>query len=219
MASTPKRRERLQRLDALLADPLTLGEITSFVAGGKTLAEFTAARDVPYNAVASWIADHEDRQRAYDAAVGLRDAHNKDVVVEQLRQMSTVDLADAIDKETNCYKRVHDMPPNVRKSIASIKVREEYADRTMSEFIASRFAKRLIEELELTEEQIEKLETFTAINLHRVKLGEVIEVKMWDRNKSTETMARSLKQLTDTVDVQGKVTLEHLVSEANKVPA
>lgn len=219
MAGSSKKRDRLKRLDALLGDPLTMGEICQFLASGKTLAEFTTLRDVPYKAVAGWIADDEERARAYDAATSMRDDHNKDVVVSQLCRMTTADLADAIDPETNCYLPVHSMPERIRQSIASIKVREEYADLTMSEFYAHRFAAALTKALDLTDEQIEKLELFTNINMHKVKVGEVIEVKLWDRNKSTETLARSLKQLTDKVDVAGKVTLEQLVAESHKEPA
>lgn len=219
MAGSSKKRARLKRLDALLVDPMTLSEITSFVAGGHTLQEFTRTLDVPYNAVASWIADNEDRQRAYDASVALRDEHNKGVVVEQLCSMSTVDLADAFDPETNCLLPMHKMPAQVRKALAGVKVRELLASENYSQVLVGRLVDDLVNALDLSDEQVKKLRKFAEIELDRVKIGEIIEIKMWDRNKATETLARSLKQLTDKTEVEGRLTLEQLVAASRIEPA
>jgi len=208
--------ERLWRTEAMLLDPMTMSEIVRCVASGSTLYEFTRQRDVRYNEVAAWIADDGERTKSYETAVSLRDTHNKDVVVETLRTMSTVDLADAIDEATNCYLPVHRMPWHVRQGIASIKVREQYANNGLVRIIAGKLVAELTEALKLDDDQIAKLKSFARVNVTEIKVGEVIEVRLWDRNKSTETLARSLQQLTDKVDVQGKITLEELVAGAQE---
>ena len=43
-----------------------------------------------------------------------------------------------------------------------------------------------------------------------------IKLKLWDKNKALDTMARYHKLLTDKVEVSGKLSLEELVSGANQ---
>ncbi|MFO0467326.1 MAG: terminase small subunit [bacterium] len=59
---------------------------------------------------------------------------------------------------------------------------------------------------------IEVEELFDGRGDDRRQIGVVTKVKLWDRNKSVETLARSLKMLTDKVEHGGKVTLADLVA-------
>lgn len=175
--------DRQARLDATLADPMLLGELTSYIAGGGNLTEFTRERDIPYRGVASWLADDEKRQRAYDLAVEMRSNNTKEVVVGQLRDMALVDIADAIDPETNCYLPMHSIPAHVRRAISGVKITE----------------------------------LWTGVGEFRTQTGRTIEIKLWDRNKTIETLARSQKMLTDRIEADAKLTLEDLVAAASKV--
>jgi hypothetical protein len=219
MPGSPKSRARRERTAAIIEAPTTLDDLCSFIGGGRTLIDFCKREDVLFNDVRAWIAAEKERQARYDAAVTMRDGANKDVVVGQLRRITTSDLADLVDPETNCFLRVHAMPEHARRAVAAIKVREEFADKELSAVIADRFCADLIKALYLDDDQIGELRTWADIRLRKVKLGEVIEVKLWDVNKASETLARSLKLLTDKVEHEGKVTLEQLVAGTSEPPA
>ena len=129
MAGTAKKRERKERTAALLAMPMTLHDLIICVTSGGTLTEFCKARDVPYNAVSAWIASNDKRDEAYRAAMAKRDEQNKDVIIGQLREMASADIALAFDPKTNTLLPIHDIPENVRRMIAAIEIEEIFAGR------------------------------------------------------------------------------------------
>lgn len=185
MAGARKKRERQRRTEEFKAAPQSIGQVCAHVANGGTLRGFCIAGDMPFNEVADWIANDDDRNSAYKQALGRRDSHNKDVVVGGSVSIVTADIARAYDPETNTLLPVNEIPEDIRQAIASIKVTELYE----------------------------------GAGEDRRQIGITTEIKLWDRNKSLETLARSLKMLTDKVDVESKVTLEQLVAASNRLPA
>ncbi|MBK7892897.1 MAG: terminase small subunit [Bdellovibrionales bacterium] len=63
---------------------------------------------------------------------------------------------------------------------------------------------------------IKVFEEFDGFGQDRVKIGEVREVKFWDKPKSLEILARHLKLLTDKVEVSGSVTISDRLAKARK---
>lgn len=129
MAGSSIKRERRQRTEALLAAADTLDAIILHVTSGGTLTEFCKERDVPYNAVSAWLASNEARDGAYKSAMAKRDDQNKDVIIGQLREMASADIAEAFDPATNTLLPIHDIPANVRRMIAAIEVEELFEGR------------------------------------------------------------------------------------------
>ena len=63
---------------------------------------------------------------------------------------------------------------------------------------------------------VKVFEEFEGFGVDRVKIGEVREVKFWDKPKSLEILARHLKLLTDKVEVSGSVTISDRLAKARK---
>lgn len=63
---------------------------------------------------------------------------------------------------------------------------------------------------------IKVFEEFEGFGKERVKIGEVREVKFWDKIKANELLGRHLKLFTDKVEHSGTVTLEQLVAGSNE---
>lgn len=63
---------------------------------------------------------------------------------------------------------------------------------------------------------IKVFEEFDGFGKERVKIGEVREVKFWDKIKANELLGRHLKLFTDKIEHSGKVTLEDLVAGSEK---
>lgn len=63
---------------------------------------------------------------------------------------------------------------------------------------------------------IKVFEEFDGFGQDRVKIGEVREVKFWDKPKALEILARHLKLLTDKVEVSGSVTISDRLAKARK---
>ena len=63
---------------------------------------------------------------------------------------------------------------------------------------------------------VKVFEEFEGFGADRVKIGEVREVKFWDKPKSLEILARHLKLLTDKVEVSGSVTISDRLAKARK---
>lgn len=102
-----------------------------------------------------------------------------DEVLRELLRIATADLSEAYDEAGN-LKPIHEIPKDVRRAIAGIKVFEE----------------------------------FDGFGKDRVKVGEVREVKFWDKPRSLELLGKHLKLFTDVVEHQGKLTLEQLVASS-----
>lgn len=62
---------------------------------------------------------------------------------------------------------------------------------------------------------IKVFEEFEGFGKERFKIGEVREVKFWDKPKALELLGKHLKLFTDKIEHSGKLTLEDLVGGSN----
>lgn len=98
-------------------------------------------------------------------------------ILKRLDAIGDVDISKAYDSLGHLLP-IHEIPEDVRKCIASIKVFEE----------------------------------FEGFGKDRVKVGEVREVKFWDKIKANELLGKHKVLFSDRIEHTGVVTLEQLVS-------
>jgi phage terminase small subunit len=90
-------------------------------------------------------------------------------VLKRLDDIGDIDISEAYDDKGHLLP-IHEMPIHIRKSIASIKVFDEYEG----------FGK------------------------DRIKIGEVREVKFYDKVRANELIGKHLKMFTEKVELTGK---------------
>lgn len=59
---------------------------------------------------------------------------------------------------------------------------------------------------------VKVFEEFDGVGRDRIKVGEVREVKFWDKTKALELLGKHLKLFTDKIEHSGKITLAELVA-------
>lgn len=123
MAGTPKKRERRERLQALINDEEALDWLCARIASGDNLVAFCRELDIPYVAVNEWIQENDERRQRYDAALKVRDTHQKEIIVGELMQMLTADITQAFDANGS-LKPIDQIPEDVRRCIAGLEVSE-----------------------------------------------------------------------------------------------
>jgi hypothetical protein len=174
----PRKRERKQRTELVIQDVHSIDELCGYVAGGGTLTEWCRGKDIPYNAINTWLNADKARQERYAAALGLRDSHQKERVTQEVAGLMDADLAEAFD-ENGCLKSIHDIPLAVRKAIASIEVDELWEGHGKD----------------------------------RRQIGVTRKIKLWDKVKGIELMARKNKMLTDRIEAKHTHTLADLLTD------
>lgn len=115
-------------------------------------------------------------KREVDAALerrAVRTEVKQDDVLRELLAMADVDPSRAVDPVTGKLLPLHEMPADVRRSIASVEVFEEWGGR----------------------------------GDERAKVGEVIKVKFWPKDKALELLGKHLKMFTDKVQHEGGVAI------------
>lgn len=65
---------------------------------------------------------------------------------------------------------------------------------------------------------VEVDELYEGFGKDREQIGVTKKIKLWDKPKSLEMLARHLKLLTDKVEHSGKVTLEQMLAGSNEEP-
>jgi hypothetical protein len=178
MAGSTRKRERTERTKQVVEDVHSIDVIAGYIASGGTLADWCREKDIRYTEINGWIQAAEARRKRYEDALALRDAHQKDRVLDELRTILDADIADAYD-EKGALKGVHDMPLSIRRAIASIEVDEIFEGR----------------------------------GDERKLVGYTRKVKLWDKVRGVELMARKHKMLTDKHEVAGRITLADLLTE------
>lgn len=154
-----------------LADPELLTDLCAHVAAGGTLANFCSEQSLIYKLVNRWIEDNEDRAKRYKLALDIREQHAKDLIIAELIAYLRADVTTCFDEQGN-LRRLHDMGPNERRLIAGVKFRE------------------LLDRQKNSEGQVE--------NVH---IGNMIEIKFWDKPRSIETFMKHLAMLVDRKDL------------------
>lgn len=59
---------------------------------------------------------------------------------------------------------------------------------------------------------VKVFEEFEGVGRDRIKIGEVREVKFWDKTKALELLGKHLKLFTDRIEHSGKLTMAELVA-------
>ncbi|HXF44845.1 MAG TPA: hypothetical protein VNK91_01885 [Burkholderiaceae bacterium] len=121
MAGSPRKRERLDRLAALIGDPATLRELCCQIAEGTTVLEWCRAHDVPYSEVSAWLAAEPERRAKVDAALQLRGEYLSEMVIRNLRLYADVDIAQAYGSDGQLLP-IQQMPESVRRAIQAFEV-------------------------------------------------------------------------------------------------
>jgi len=142
MAGTPKKRERRERLQALLQDEEACDWLCARIASGDNLVNFCRELDIPYVAVNEWIQEDEDRRTQYKQALDVRETHNKEVVVGELMRMLTVDITQAFD-ENHALKPIDQIPEDVRRCIASLELSEIWGQSVEGDRIQTGVLKKI----------------------------------------------------------------------------
>lgn len=125
-----KRRERTERVQALLAEPQTLRDLCAFLSTG-TLAKWCRQHDVRYGDVYSWLhdVDYPDRLDAYTKALESRASYFSDVVLDGLHDIATLDLRKLYDGKGDLIDP-HMLPDDVARAVVSHEVEDtQYGTR------------------------------------------------------------------------------------------
>lgn len=119
-----------QDSNAFINEEGAIEKICASIGAGATLSQFCREHQpgLIFKLVSAWIAADEQRQKLYDGAVKIRDAHHKDEIVAQLYGMITADLTDAFTEE-HAIKSITEIPEAVRHWIAGIEIEEVYEGR------------------------------------------------------------------------------------------
>jgi hypothetical protein len=168
-----------------LTDEL-LAHICGEIAIGSTLVKACATRGVPYKLVNRWIADDAERQKRYKLALDIREDHAKDLIISELIAYMKADITQAFDADGNLLK-MHVMGENERRLIAGVKFREIFEKQTSVDADGKK-------------------------RTDNVHVGNIIEVKFWDKPRSIETFMKHLSMLVERKDVNMKVTLADLIA-------
>lgn len=179
-----------------LADPELLSRICGDVAVGGTLVQYCHEHAINYKAVNRWLFDDEKRAEAYRTALIIREEHAKDLIIAELIAWIKADLTTCFDEEGN-MKSMHEMGPNERKLISGWKFRELFEHQDDEE--AERGSRG-------------------GIRRKRVHVGNIIEVKLWDKGRSIETFMKHLAMLVDRKQIDVSKSLADLISESMKLP-
>lgn len=123
MAGTPKKRERRERLQALLQDEEAFDWLCARIASGETLVDICRELDIPYVAINEWIQEDEERRNQYQHALSVRETHGKELVIRELTRLLTVDITQAFDA-AGSLKPIDQIPEDVRRCIAALEVSE-----------------------------------------------------------------------------------------------
>jgi hypothetical protein len=176
---------RIEDTNSALADPELLGDICAHVSIGGTLVNFCGEHEpvLNYKLINRWIEDDSERAKRYKLALDIREQHAKDLIIAELIAYLKADITEAFDREGN-LKRMHDMPAPVRRLVAGIKFREIF----------------------------ERQQDEPGGKYENVHVGNMIEVKFWDKPRSMETFMKHLSMLIERKDINVRASLADLVA-------
>ena len=166
MASTPKKRARLQRTQKLIEAPDTLNVIVMRISSGETLVDVTRSWDVPYSKIAAWLEVDDSRREQYQKAVQTREQNHKDRIVTELVTMLGADITGAFDQNGNLLP-INQIPDSVRRCIAGI----EFTDAGVAHRI--RFHDKL-KGIEILARSLRMLTDRTELSLTKPTLADLL---------------------------------------------
>lgn len=109
-----------QKAQELIRNENTLSEIVTWIGEGRTLREYSMAYGANHAQLFVWIMRDAKRREEYDAAVKLRDEYLRQNVIDELRNISTLDVSQAYDHNGDPLP-MDKLPTSLKKSIQSIK--------------------------------------------------------------------------------------------------
>lgn len=115
-------RERIERTNAILAEPDAFDILLDHVAEGGTLAEWCTKRDIKFRTVREWIEFDPERKKAFSLATSSRENFLQDAVLATLRDLNAADLT-ALLTEDGDMKPLKDIPSQFRRLISSLETR------------------------------------------------------------------------------------------------
>jgi hypothetical protein len=187
----------VENTNAAINDDKLIVDICAIVAAGGTLTAYCGEHDLVYKIVNRWIADDEKRQERYKLALDIREQHAKDLIIAELIAYLKADVTSCFDSDGN-MKRMPDMGANERRLIAGVKFREIFEKQDNLVDDGAGGMKKVKE------------------NVH---VGNIIEVRFWDKPRSIETFMKHLSMLVERNVVDVGQTLADLIAgkPANKV--
>jgi hypothetical protein len=123
MAGSPRKRERRERVEALMTAEDSLDWLCARIASGETLVEFCREQDIPYVGINEWIQADDDRREQYRQALLVRESHSKELVIGELRNLLTADISEAFYADGS-VKPMAEIPENVRRCLAGLELSE-----------------------------------------------------------------------------------------------
>jgi predicted DNA-binding antitoxin AbrB/MazE fold protein len=182
-----KKTERTKRTQEIVQDVHSIDELCAHITTGGTLADWCRGKDIRYAEINDWLQSNDARRKRYESALSMRNTHQRERVIDELRAMLDVDLLDAFDDD-GALKPLKEIPLSVRRMISSIEIEELYDPLA---------------------DVIKDIETG---KVKRKAIGRVVKLKLWSKEKGIELMARHQKMLVDKVEHSGKVTLADLLT-------
>jgi len=173
---------REARTKRILSDPLFIEKICVHVANGGGLPKYCQDVDIRYSDALKFIdADKQNRRVPYEAALKDRNEWEIESILAELRKIASIDIREAFNSQGG-LKPIQDIPPDVARSIQSIKISEIWEMQGVGK------------------------------DKEKVQIGEVKEVKFWDKIKSLELLGKKLAMFIERHDHKVGVTLEDLVA-------
>lgn len=120
-------RERIERTNAVLAEPDAFEIMLDHVSEGGTLAEWCSRRDIKFRTVREWIEFDPERKKAFVLATNSRESFLQDAVLATLRDLNAADLT-ALLTEDGSMKPLKDIPPQFRRLISSLETRTKVTE-------------------------------------------------------------------------------------------
>ena len=176
MPGSPRKRERRERVKALMATTDSLDWLCARIASGENLVNICREMDVPYVAINEWIQQKDSRRHQYEQALRIRESHHKETLIRELMNAIAFDPEQLLLPDGTA-KAMAEMPEEARRCIAGFEVAEIWG-------------------------QVE--DEGNAGRPRRAQIGHLKKFRFLDKIKAAELMARHLKMLTDKTEVTGK---------------
>jgi len=116
-----------QRTQLKLSEPNLIEDIFSYVANGGSIIELCNLWDVRYYDMMRWIRKEPARSELYDSAVDAWLHYYVTRLMDEVKALATVDLADAYDEDGQLLP-LREMPQHVRAAIAAVDRTEQVGE-------------------------------------------------------------------------------------------
>jgi len=110
-----------ERLDLMVSThPDLMGELFGMVADGGTMVDWCRGRGLKYSVVAMWVESDPGRREMYEKALAHREEWTRQVVLSQLRDMSTFDPRGIYHDDGETLRDLSELPEDLARCIQSM---------------------------------------------------------------------------------------------------